>query len=272
MTNNTQVTSTEPLVTIINQHPVTNSTVVADVFGKRHDNVLQSIDNLQADLPTEFYALNFQEIQIDVDLGMNRTRQSRAYQITRDGFQLLAMGFTGKKALEWKLKYIAAFNAMEAQLTTPAPKSAQAKLPALKPMKRRDDLSFTRRVPEGRLCNWVIDHRCDAWSDGVMQGEVWFEEVVRLAQYDEKAAYQAVLFAITRWEPCGHSEWSSQGGGEELGFAQGIARAMIDGLRRRNQGAQAFHPDDLDGQSPSSKPSKRQALPNRTTQASLSLH
>lgn len=38
------------------------------------------------------------------------------YIMNRDGFSLLAMGFTGKKALEWKLKYINAFNEMERQL------------------------------------------------------------------------------------------------------------------------------------------------------------
>ena len=44
-------------------------------------------------------------------------RQQKCYDVTRDGFSLLVMGFTGKKALEWKLKYIEAFNAMEQRLT-----------------------------------------------------------------------------------------------------------------------------------------------------------
>ena len=48
------------------------------------------------------------------------TRQDSAYRMTREGFMLLAMGFTGKEALRWKLAYIAAFNRMEAELQQPA--------------------------------------------------------------------------------------------------------------------------------------------------------
>lgn len=46
----------------------------------------------------------------------SRNREYRAYEMTRDGFSLLAMGFTGQKALEWKLKFISTFNAMEKAL------------------------------------------------------------------------------------------------------------------------------------------------------------
>lgn len=47
------------------------------------------------------------------------TRQSRAYDMTRDGFTLLAMGFTGKTALAFKVRYVEEFNRMEAQLKAP---------------------------------------------------------------------------------------------------------------------------------------------------------
>ena len=57
---------------------------------------------------------------------MNRTR--REYLMNQDGFALLAMGFTGKEALEWKLKYINAFNQMEALIT----ERKSSDLPALK--------------------------------------------------------------------------------------------------------------------------------------------
>lgn len=53
---------------------------------------------------------------IKVEIGLGKTRIDPGYEITRDGFTLLAMGFTGKQALQWKLRYIEAFNAMEAQL------------------------------------------------------------------------------------------------------------------------------------------------------------
>lgn len=113
----TALANTAPVVSIANHRPVTTSKAISDYFHKQHKNVLQKIDALATDLPAEWYELNFKLIQIDVDLGAGRTRKDPAREITRDGFTLLVMGFTGKRALEWKIKYIDAFNQMEATLT-----------------------------------------------------------------------------------------------------------------------------------------------------------
>ena len=113
----TALAITAPVVSIVNHRPVTTSKAIADFFHKQHKHVLEKIESLRTDLPAEWYEPNFRLIQIDVDLGSGRTRQDPAREITRDGFTLLAMGFTGKRALEWKLKYIDAFNQMEATLT-----------------------------------------------------------------------------------------------------------------------------------------------------------
>jgi len=88
----------------------TTSRAVADVFEKRHDHILRDIDDLRKDVPNS--GEMFFEIQEPDSYG----RMQRAYQMNRDGFSLLAMGFTGEKALAWKLKYIKAFNEMEAEL------------------------------------------------------------------------------------------------------------------------------------------------------------
>jgi Rha family phage regulatory protein len=85
---------------------------VAAFFGKEHRHVLDAVDNL---------------IKTESDLGLLNFRQTpyveaqngqtyRSYEMDRDGFTLLAMGFTGGKALKWKLRYIEAFKAMEAEL------------------------------------------------------------------------------------------------------------------------------------------------------------
>lgn len=108
-----------PELTVVDGQITTTSLQVAEHFGKRHDRVLRAIRNLIADLPADHLPI-FGEIQIDVDLGMGRTRQDPAFRLTRDGFTLLAMGFTGKEALQWKLAYLGAFNKMEAALTAPA--------------------------------------------------------------------------------------------------------------------------------------------------------
>lgn len=83
---------------------------VAEHFGKRHRDVLRAIRNL--DVPEEFGLRNFAQSSY---LNEQRSEQP-IFHITRDGFALLAMGFTGKDAMRWKLAYIEAFNAMEAKL------------------------------------------------------------------------------------------------------------------------------------------------------------
>lgn len=101
-------------VTLEEGRPSTTSMIVAEVFGKRHDDVLKRIRNL--DCSQDFYARNFAEIEIDLEFQPGRTRKSPAYRMARDGFVFLCMGFTGKEAARWKVAYIEAFNRMEAEL------------------------------------------------------------------------------------------------------------------------------------------------------------
>ncbi len=92
----------------------TTSRQVAEVFEKEHKNVLQSIDNLIMQLE---YAENSAHLFIRTEYTQEQNKQKYPeYLITRDGFSLLIMGFTGDKALQWKLKYIQAFNEMEKEL------------------------------------------------------------------------------------------------------------------------------------------------------------
>jgi len=89
--------------------PVTTSLLIAEKFEKRHDNIMRDIKNLECS--DEFSLLNFQKRDYE-----NRGQKYPMCLITRDGFALLAMGFTGKKVMAWKEKYIAAFNEMEKKL------------------------------------------------------------------------------------------------------------------------------------------------------------
>lgn len=98
------------LLTISNGQPTASSRDIAEHFGKRHDHVLRDIETLGKDLP------NFGEMFFNVEIPDSYGRSQRAYLMNRDGFTLLAMGFTGKEALAWKMKYINAFNAMEREL------------------------------------------------------------------------------------------------------------------------------------------------------------
>lgn len=110
-----------PAITIVDGQPTILSTDLARHFGKRHDDVLRAIDNLCAQLDTD-HLRNFAETEECRSSPLNGAPISaRAYRLTRDGFTLLAMGFTGKKALAFKLAYIDAFNRMETELQKPAP-------------------------------------------------------------------------------------------------------------------------------------------------------
>ena len=104
------------LITINNNgQPVASSRDIAEHFEKEHRNVLRDIDDLRKDV------LNFEQMFFSVEIPDSYGRPQRAYLMNRDGFSLLVMGFTGKSALEWKLKYIDAFNRMEAQIKSPQP-------------------------------------------------------------------------------------------------------------------------------------------------------
>lgn len=98
----------ENLVQIIDRQVVVSSRQVAEKFGKEHKHVLDSVREI---LKAENSAVRFfQENMYKVE-GNNKSYPE--YLMNRDGFTLLAMGSTGKDALQWKLKYIAAFNKME---------------------------------------------------------------------------------------------------------------------------------------------------------------
>ena len=99
-----------------NGEPVVSSRQIAESFGKEHKHDLDAVKNLVAEnsaAKSMFHLSSFE----------NRGKKYPMYLMNRDGFSLLAMGFTGKEAVQWKLKYIAAFNEMEKQLAQRPPLS-----------------------------------------------------------------------------------------------------------------------------------------------------
>ena len=101
------------LVTIDGQKVVTSSRSVAEHFEKEHAKVSRPIETIMSETPKMAFQKMFFETTYKVD-GNNKSYKE--YLMNRDGFSLLVMGFTGAKALAWKLRYIEAFNAMEAKL------------------------------------------------------------------------------------------------------------------------------------------------------------
>ena len=95
---------------------VVRSTEIADHFGKRHDHVLRDIDRLIREAEVHSPSVG-SELFFETTFKNDRNRKYREFLMSRDGFALLAMGFLGTKALQWKLKYIDAFNQMEKAAT-----------------------------------------------------------------------------------------------------------------------------------------------------------
>ncbi|EME5788091.1 Rha family transcriptional regulator, partial [Salmonella enterica] len=103
-------TITQPEITVVNGQAVTSSLAVANYFIKRHDDVLKKIRALECS--PEFTARNFAVSEYTDSTG----RKLPMYQITKNGFVFLVMGFTGKKAAAFKEAYIAEFDRMENEL------------------------------------------------------------------------------------------------------------------------------------------------------------
>lgn len=95
------------LVILKDRQAVTSSLQVAEIFEKKHQHVLRDISSLKKDVS------NFGQMFVEGNEPDSYGRGRRVIYMNRDGFTILAMGFTGKKVLQFKLKYIDAFNKME---------------------------------------------------------------------------------------------------------------------------------------------------------------
>lgn len=122
------ITSFSPteIISLQQGQPVTTSLKVAEVFGKQHKNVLQKIESLEC--PPEFMSANFSAHEEIIQAGAVK-RASKNYEMTKDGFMLLVMGFTGKQAMATKIAFINAFNWMAEQLSQQAPQGIRIPAP-----------------------------------------------------------------------------------------------------------------------------------------------
>lgn len=103
-------------VQIQNNQTVTTSEFIAKAFNKNHKDVLRKIDEILTQVPDFFGKRNFTPTEKHTKNNLGFDVVNRSYELTKDGFMLLVMGFTGKQAMQIKIAYIEAFNAMAAQL------------------------------------------------------------------------------------------------------------------------------------------------------------
>jgi Rha family phage regulatory protein len=113
-------TNINELVQVENEQVVTDSRKVGEVFDKPHKTVLRSIENIIAEAEnglSDNSAQNCaQSFFYETTYKDGSGKSNKMYLMNRDGFSLLVMGFTGAKAMQWKIRYIEAFNEMEKRL------------------------------------------------------------------------------------------------------------------------------------------------------------
>lgn len=148
-----------------NCEPVASSRQIAESFEKRHDHVMRDIDTIKKDVP------NFGEMFFETEAPDSYGRPQRTYLMNRDGFTLLAMGFTGKAALEWKLRYIAAFNAMEKQLAQ-RPQLSRAELMAQALIAAHDELEHKDRQIAELTPKGIFADAVNASKKSILVGEL----------------------------------------------------------------------------------------------------
>lgn len=129
----------------------TTSRKVAEHFGKKHKNVLRAIESLLTDLSdAEFNGLNFEPVEYLDAKGERRPE----YRLSHDGFALLAMGFTGREALRWKLAFLAAFRQMERDLADMQARYVAA-LDIIRPKLRPVVHDFADGMTRGDTAMWL---------------------------------------------------------------------------------------------------------------------
>lgn len=106
----------EQFVQISHSEPVTTSEFVAKAFGKKHCDVLRKIEEICTQVPDSFGERNFALLEKERKNNLGFIVKNKVYELTKDGFILLVMGFTGKNAMSIKIAYINAFNAMAEKL------------------------------------------------------------------------------------------------------------------------------------------------------------
>ena len=155
----------EIILSTQNGEPVASSRQIAENFGKEHRHVLRDVDTMKEDVP------NFGQMFFQVETPDSYGRPQRTYLMNRDGFSLLVMGFTGKAALEWKLKYIQAFNEMEKKLAQ-RPQLSRAELMAQALIAAHDELEHKDRQIAELTPKGIFADAVSASKKSILVGEL----------------------------------------------------------------------------------------------------
>lgn len=136
------------VVALVHGQPMTDSLAVAEHFGKRHDNVLRKVAEVECS--ERFRRLNFEAANY-----LDQQKKPRQmWRMSKDGFWLLAMGFTGAEAARWREAFIDAFNNLESELAA-ANARYLAALDAIRPSLRPVVKDFEDGLPRSDTALWL---------------------------------------------------------------------------------------------------------------------
>lgn len=208
------------LVIMKDQQAVTSSLQVAETFNKNHRDVLRAVDDLKEGVAQNWADLFYE----DTYTHPQNKQQYRIIYMNRDGFTLLAMGFTGKKAMKFKLKYIEAFNKMESHIKTGGFKvpstmaealrlaaDQQEQIEAMKPkatyydliLQNKDLMSVTPIAKDYGMSATKLNQLLAEWGIQYKQGRQW----ILYAKYQNKGYTQSFTYPsdidhshpLTKW-------------------------------------------------------------------------
>lgn len=157
----------EIILSTQNGEPVVSSRQIAESFGKEHKHVLRDIENLIGGEPK----IGLSSMFFKSEYISSQNKKLPEYLMNRDGFSLLVMGFTGKAALEWKLKYIAAFNEMEKKLAQ-RPQLSRAELMAQALIAAHDELEHKDRQIAELTPKGIFADAVSASKKSILVGEL----------------------------------------------------------------------------------------------------
>ncbi len=156
---------TDIILSTQNGEPVASSRQIAESFGKEHKDVLEAIRSKTAENSALLEMFHLTEYTT------SQNKKLPMYLMNRDGFSFLVMGFTGKKADEWKLRYIAAFNAMEKQLAQ-RPQLSRAELMAQALIAAHDDLEHKDKQIAELTPKGIFADAVSASKKSILVGEL----------------------------------------------------------------------------------------------------
>lgn len=186
--------------------PVVSSREIAERFGKLHKDILETIRNLTAENSA------VKNMMTENDYTNDRGRKYKEYLLTRDGFSLLVMGFTGSEALTWKLKYIDAFNKMEEALQNQGLKKLpttykEALIELLDQVEKNEVLTEENKVllPKAEYHDDVLN-KTDLLTTTIIAKDLGFPSATKLnvLMYENKVIYKN---ANGVWTPYANYEW-----------------------------------------------------------------